>query len=113
MRFYLLILFLLSKFCFGQDYESDNVSNSSQLAFNFGVQRNDFLASCDYVYSFQNRFSINPSIAIGIIHSVLQANAFMQFGIDSYYNLVSKKINEGPFISLGVGGGYGLSLIHI
>ena len=109
MRFYLLILFLLFKFCYGQSCENDNVSNSSQLAFNFGVQRNDFLASCDYVYSFQNRFSINPSMAIGIIHSVVQANAFMQFGIDSYYDFVSKKINKGPFISLGVGGGYGYS----
>ena len=48
-------------------------------------------------------------MAIGIIHSVVQANAFMQFGIDSYYDFVSKKINKGPFISLGVGGGYGYS----
>lgn len=109
MRFYLLSFFLLSKFCFGQDYESDNISNSSQLALQLGIQRNDFLTSCDYVYSFQNRLSINPSIGIGVIHSFVQSNPFMQFGIDSYYNLVFKKTKGGDFISLGLGGGYGYS----
>ena len=109
MRFYLLIPFLLFKFCYGQNYEKDNVSNSSQLALHFGVQRNDFLASCDYFYSFQNRLSINPSIGIGIIHSFVQANPFMHFGVDSYYRCIFKKIKEGPFVSLGVGGGYGYS----
>ena len=109
MRFHLLILFLLFKFCFGQEYGGDNGSTSSQIVLHSGIERNDFFLSCDYVYSFHNSITINPSIGIGIIHSFVQANPFMQFGIDSYYNLVCKKIKEGPFVSLGFGGGYSYS----
>ncbi len=109
MRFHLFILFLLFRFCFGQDYDGDNVSTSSQIVLHSGIERNDFFLSCGYFYSLQNSITINPSIRIGIIHSFVQANPFMQFGFDSYYNLVYKKIKEGPFVSLGVGGGYSYS----
>ena len=109
MRFHLLILFLLFKFCFGQNYGGDNVSTSSQIVLHSGIERNDFFLSCDYVYSFQNRISINPSISMGFIHSFVQINPFMEFGLDSYYDVVNKRIKESSIFLLGAGVGYAYS----
>ena len=96
-------------FCFGQVHQNHKSSYPSQIAINFGIERNDFSASFDYVHSFQNRFSINPSLGMGIIHSFVQSNPFIQCGFNTYYNWIFKNMKDGPFIFLGVGGGYGYS----
>ncbi len=108
----LFFLFSYSSFYAQSEGQNENL-NPSKIAFSMGLERNDIFASCDYLLSFKNRLSINPSLSTGFIHSFIQMNPFINVAFNSYYNIVNKRDDRRSSFFLGIGGGYGYSFYRL
>ncbi len=107
MRHFVILIFLSSFTLFCQNPKEEHHFKSHSLALSGSIERNDVFLSISYLHQ-QKFFTLNPSIGIGLVHTMAQNNPLLRVGCMGYYNWIKKPLeNYKDFIfAVGAGASY-------